>query len=98
MNLSQLSAVPTLIQISLDDEAIIAQYGEAITFWTYDRQPMSTFMALAKAEAAGFENMFGIIKDLILDERAVPILTNETMLPTAVLMKAIGKVVEMLGK
>ena len=47
MKLSQLTAKPQLIEISLDDEATIKEFGEPVTFSTWDRQNMDTFMKLA---------------------------------------------------
>ena len=98
MRLSQLTAKPQLIEIKLDDEDTIKQYGEAITFHTWDRQPMDVFMKLASATEGNASGIINIVKDLILDENGRPILTSETMLPTPVLMAAIAKVTEVLGK
>jgi hypothetical protein len=98
MKLSQLSAKPVLTQIILDDEDTMRQYGEPIDFWTWDRQPMDIFMKLASATQENTSGIINVVKTLILDENGKEILTNETMLPTNILMKAISKVTEMLGK
>ena len=98
MKLSQLSAKPQLIDVSIDDEATITEFGEAIEFWTWDRQPMDVFMKLASASNTDTQNIIGIVRTLILDEKGKEILKDDAMLPTHVLMKAIGKVTELLGK
>jgi len=98
MKLSQLTAKPQLIEVSLDDEDTIKEFGEAITFHTWDRQPMDVFMKLANTTSADTMNIINVVKTLILDETGKEILTKEVMLPTHVLMKAIGKVTELLGK
>ena len=98
MKLSQLTAKPQLIDIVIDDEATIAEFGEAITFFTWDRQPMDVFMKLASATTSDTMNIIGIVRTLILDEKGKEILTDDAMLPTHVLMKAITKVTELLGK
>ena len=46
MKLKSLSAKPQLIEIELGDEDIIKEFGEAISFHTWDRQSMETFMKL----------------------------------------------------
>lgn len=97
MKLSQLVAKPQLIEMTLDDEAIVAKFGEAITFHTWDRQPMTTFMALASATDGNATGIINIVVDLILDESGNKILTKENMLPTDVLMKAIAKITQTLG-
>lgn len=97
MRLSQLTAKPQLIEIQLDDEDTIKEYGEAITFHTWDRQPMEVFMRLATATDANTGAIIDIVKDLILDENGKHLLVGDTMLPTKVLMRVIGKVTTMLG-
>lgn len=98
MKLSQLAAKPQLIQIVLDDNEIIAEFGEVIEFWTWDRQPLETFMKLANAQTGDTGMMIDIVKNLILDEEGNNIISGENMLPTSVLMLAIQKIVEKLGK
>jgi len=98
MNLSQLTAKPQLILVKLDDEETLKEYKEAIEFYTWDRQPMDIFMRLASATQENTGNIIEIVKTLILDEKGNPILTNDVMLPTNILMRAITKVTEMLGK
>lgn len=97
MKLSQLSAKPQLIEISIDDEDTVKEFGEAITFHTWDRQPLDVFMKLANT-ANDTGSIIEVVKSLILDEKGKEILSKDTMLPTHVLMKAITKVTELLGK
>jgi hypothetical protein len=98
MNLSQLTAKPQLILIELNDEDIMKEFGEAITFHTWDRQPMDVFMRLANADHTNAGNIVEIVRTLILDEKGKEILTKEKALPTHILMKAISKVTDLLGK
>jgi hypothetical protein len=98
MKLSQLTAKPQLIDVHLDDEDTIKEFGESIEFWTWDRQPMETFMKLANADHGNTASIVEIVKTLILDENGKQILTDNAMLPTNVLMKVISKVTELLGK
>ena len=46
MHLSQLAAKPKLIEVIIESEEIIKEYGEPLAFHTWDRQPMETFMKL----------------------------------------------------
>lgn len=98
MKLNQLAAKPTLVAYSLDDEDTIKEFGEPIEFYTWDRQPLDVFMKLANANQKDMAGMISIVKTLILDEEGKEIVTDDTMLPTSVLVKVIGKVVESLGK
>jgi hypothetical protein len=98
MKLSQICSEPQLIEIKLDDEDIVKQYGEPLSFYTWDRQPMEVFMRLANVETKNAGELINIMKTLILDDDAKPIINDKNMLPTAVLMKAVTKVTEQLGK
>jgi len=98
MKLSQLAGKPQLIQIALDDEETVKEFGEALEFWTWDRQPMATFLKLASVDAANPTSIIESVKTLVLDEEGKEILTGDTTLPTKVMMRVISKVVEGLGK
>lgn len=97
MKLSQLTAKPKLVQVVLDDEEILTEYKESLEFYTWDRQPLDVFMKLANVERDNPSSIITIVKTLILDENAQEILTEDNMLPMNVLMKAIGKITDMLG-
>jgi len=98
MKLSQITSEPKLIEISLDDEATVKEFGEPLTFHTWDRQPMEVFMRLANVDQKNTGELIAIVKTLILDEKGKQILNDKNMLPTSVLMRAIAKVTEQLGK
>jgi hypothetical protein len=98
MKLSQLAGKPQLIQIALDDEDTVKEFGEALEFWTWDRQPMATFLKLASIDASNPSNIIESVKSLVLDEEGKEILTGDVTLPTKVMMRVISKVVEGLGK
>ena len=99
MKLSQLAAKPQLIKTTLDDTAIVETYGEVIEFWTWDRQPLETFMRLANmSQSADGGSIVAILRTLILNEDGTEIMTGDAVLPTDVLMAAIAKLTAALGK
>jgi hypothetical protein len=98
MKLSQITAEPKLVQVSLDDKDTVKEYGEPLVFYTWDRQPMDIFMRLANSDGNNPAGVIDVVKNLILDENGKPILNDKAMLPTVVMMKAITKVTEQLGK
>lgn len=98
MKLSQLTAKPVLVLVKIDDEETIKEYNEALEFYTWDRQPLDVFMRLANVNKDSTNSIIEIVRTLILDENGKEVLTEDNMLPTDVLMKAIGKVTDMLGK
>jgi|694.fasta_scaffold132552_4 hypothetical protein len=99
MKLSQLSKEPQLIEISIDDEEIVKEYGEPLVFYTWDRQPMDVFTRLAnQGEKADIGELLEIVRTLVLDEDGKEILTDKSTLPTPILMQVINKVIAQLGK
>ena len=98
MKLNTLVAKPQLVKCELNDEETIAEFGEAIEWWVWDRQPLATFMKFAGSEISSGEQIMSIMKDMILDETGQPLLQGDSTLPTAVLMKVMNKMTEVLGK
>lgn len=99
MKLSELSAQPQLVEISIDDKDTVKEFGEPLVFYSWDRQPMEIFTKLANiGSEQDTGNIIDIVKNLILDENGKQIVSDKNMLPSKVLMKAIGKVTELLGK
>lgn len=97
MKLSQLTAKPTLVLVTIDDEETITEFKEPLEFYTWDRQPLDVFMKLASVERNNSASIIEIVRTLILDENGKEILNEGNMLPMNVLMKAIGKVTDLLG-
>jgi hypothetical protein len=98
MKLSQLAAKPQLIKLSLDDEEIVKEYEEPVEFYTWDRQPLEVFMKLANTDNGNMSAMVDVVRTLILNEDGKPIIEGDTMLPSKLLIAAISKIVETLGK
>ena len=98
MKINQLASKPQLIKLTVDDEEIVAEYGEAIEFWTLDRQPLDTFMKLATASQTDPTQIIDIVRKLILDENGKQVIDGDQILPTSVFLKIIKKIVETLGK
>lgn len=98
MKLSTIAAKPTLIEIKIDDADVIEEFGEALSFWTWDRQPIGVFMQISNIKHENDTSIVDIVRKLILDEDGKQIITEDTTLPTKILLKAITKVTELLGK
>jgi hypothetical protein len=98
MKLTQITAKPKLVKMILDDEEIVKEYGEALEFWIYDRQPMDQFVRLAQMKPEDFQEMVSMVNGMVLDEDGAPVVKDDLVLPTGIMTKVIGKVVETLGK
>jgi hypothetical protein len=98
MKLAELAAEPKLIKIILDDEDLVKKYDEPLEFWIWDRQPIDSYMRMAKSTTDNFDDIVSAVNEMILDEEGKRIVQGNVMLPTNVLMKAFTKVIETLGK
>ena len=98
MKLNQLAAKPQLIKFVLDDEDTVKEFGESIEFWSWDRQPLDIFMQLANAQRNNQSSVIDIVRKLILDEEGKEIIKDDIVLPSNVMIRVIGKIVEQLGK
>jgi hypothetical protein len=98
MKINQLASKPKLIKLEIADEDTVAQYGEAVEFWTYDRQPLEVFMQLAENQGVDPKKVIDLVRTMILDEKGEQVIQGEVTLPTGVLLKIIEKIVETLGK
>jgi hypothetical protein len=98
MKLQALASKPQLVKVSIDDEAIVASYGEAIEFFIYDRQDMDTFMKLASLEGGGsVGEITTLVTDMVLDEKGDKILVDGNALPVDIMLKVVEKVITQLG-
>ena len=98
MKLQELASKPQLTEIIIDKEDIVEKYGESISFFIYDRLPVDTFTKLASLKSDDLPQMYGVMQDLILDEKGNPIMNEEVVLPTDILTECILKVSNFLGK
>jgi hypothetical protein len=98
MKINQLASKPQLVKLTLDSKDIVKTFGEAIDFWTFDRQPLEVFMKLAVNAGDNQAEVLNIVRTLILDEQGQQVIQGENMLPSKVLIEAVAKIVELLGK
>lgn len=100
MKLAQLAAKPQLVKITIDDPEITQRFSnsEPIEFYTWDRQPLSQFMSLAALDTTDTVSLLNAVRTMILDDTGQEIITEENVLPGPVLMTAMAKITETLGK
>jgi len=98
MDLKKLATKPQLIRVELNDEDIVKEYGEALEFYVWDKQPLTKFIHFANAEAANFGDLVSFCTELILDSEGQPVMSGDNILPAGILVKCVNRVVEQLGK
>lgn len=98
MNLKDIAKKPELIKLTLDDEDTVREYGEALEFYTWDRQPIDTFLKMANNIGQNTAMVVEVVQTLVLDSEGQQVMTDGVALPSAVLLRVINKIVEQLGK
>jgi len=96
--LSELAGKPSLTSIIIDDQDIVEKYGDELEFFVYDKLPISTYTKLASLDAKDAGQLYNAVKDLVLDEKGLPVVNDENTLPMDVMNAAILKVTDSLGK
>lgn len=98
MKLTDLAKKPQLTKVTLDDEDIVAEYGEPLDFYTWDRQPMDTFLKIASNDSKDFSVIANAMKTMVLDEDGNEVMRDGMVLPPKVLVAVFTKIVGQLGK
>jgi len=98
MKLNNLIAKPQLVKVELNDDETIAQFGEPIEWYVWDRQSLDRFLKLASSDGNPTEQIVESMREMVLDETGKPLLQGDDTLPTAVMLKVMNKMIEMLGK
>lgn len=98
INIKNLATKPVLVKVTLDDPEIVSNYGDALEFWVWDKQPLTKFIKFANAEQSNPAELIDFCSTLILDEAGNPVMTDGAILPATVLIKCVNRVVEQLGK
>jgi hypothetical protein len=73
-------------------------YKDTITFWTPDRQPLNIYLKLSQAIGKDQDESIELIKGLILDKDGNKVIVGDKVPPVAVMVAAMTKVMELLGK
>ena len=100
MNITELAVKPSLVKVVLDDESIVEEYGEALEFFVWDRQPLEKFMRFAGKSITNEDmpELIAFTKTMILDSEGNEVMSDGKLLPTSIMTRCITKVMEQLGK
>lgn len=99
MNIEQLKKKSELHQLCLDEEEIINNYGEPITFWIRDHIDINTYFDFYRYQSEkNGDELFNTIKRLVLTADGQPAIVDDEILPIDVTLNLLIKVNEFLGK
>lgn len=90
---------PKLIEIVLDDEGIITNYGEPITFFMRDFVDINTYFDFFRTQSEGKGDELNVLlRKIILNKEGEPAIGSEDGLPVDIAVAALTKIGETLGK
>ena len=98
MKLKELASKPQLKEIVIDNEKIVEKYGDSLSFYIQDKIPLEQYRKMATLNQEDVGHMIGMMKEMILDEDGLPVMSEGEVLPMDVLNAAVEKVTENLGK
>jgi hypothetical protein len=98
LKLTQLASKPQLVEVIIDKPEIVEAYGDSLSFFIMDRQPIDQFIKMATSTSDNYSEMIKMVNELILDEHGDKVLAEGEALPNDVMITVIGAVVERLGK
>ena len=82
MNISEFKIKPKIIEIEIDDEFIVKEYGDSIKFFMYDHLDLTTYFKFFKAQNEGnTDELLRIVKKIILDDKGKQVMNEEYELP-----------------
>ena len=99
MDIKELAKRPELIEVVIDDENIVNEYGEPITFYMKDQVDINTYFDFFRSqnEKSGDE-LNKLMASLILNKDGKPVLAEGEGFPIDISIAALTKINENLGK
>lgn len=98
-SLTEFAKTPELLEIVLDTEDIVKEYGEPIVFYMKDFVDINTYFDFFRSQADGNNaGLTAILRKLILNSEGKPVLTQDQELPVDLSIAALSKINENLGK
>jgi hypothetical protein len=99
MDIKKLAKKPELIEIVIDDETIVKDYGDSITFWMKDQLDINTYFDFYRSQGEkDGEDLNRIIAKLVLNKDGKPVLGEGETFPIDITVSVLTKINENLGK
>lgn len=99
MDIGKLAKKPELVEIKLDDQDLIENYGEEITFWMKDHLDLSTYFDFYKfQQESTSEQLMATLRKIILNAEKQPAIADDEILPVDITLAVLVKINDQLGK
>ena len=99
MDIKQLAKKPELVEVTLDDDNLVKEYGETITFWMKDFVDINTYFDFFRSQSDNSgQELNTLMRKIILNKEGLPVLADDEALPIDISVAALTKINETLGK
>ena len=99
MDISKLAKKPQLIELVLDSEDIIDQFGEPISFYMKDHMGVGTYFDFYRLQQQEDDALLNdLIRKLVLKQDGTPALAEDEVLPVKLILAILMKINDFLGK
>jgi hypothetical protein len=99
MDIKNFAAKPQLVEVVIDDEHIVSEYGETITFWMKDQVDINTYFELFKTQSdESGQGLQTVLSKIILNKEGKPVLGEEETFPVDITIAALTRINQILGK
>ena len=97
-SLTEFAKQPQLIEMVLDSDDIIAEYGEPIVFYMKDYVGINTYFDFFRAQSDKGGQIDTLLRMIVLNEKGEPALDADKALPVDIAVAVLAKVNENMGK
>jgi hypothetical protein len=99
MDIKKFARKPQLVEVALDDAALVEAYGDTIKFWMYDFVDINTYFDFFRSQSDKNDNQLNaMLRSIILNAEGKPSLEEGDSLPIDIAVAALTKINEILGK
>lgn len=96
--LKDLSSKPKLVSLVINSPEVVEEFGDELEFFILDRMSSEQYVELISMDKTDVRAMYMMLKDMILDEEGLPVIDSERTLPPKLLVEAVVKITEHMGK
>jgi hypothetical protein len=99
MDIKKLAKKPELIEVILDEDAIVKEYGEPITFFMKDFVDINTYFDFFRSQNQKTgDELAQLLAKIILNKDGNTVLGPDEAFPIDITIAALTKINEQLGK
>jgi len=99
MDIKKFAKKAELVEIILDEEAIVSEYGEPITFYMKDFVDINTYFDFFRAQSTkSGDELQGLLSKIILNKEGKVVLEEGEHFPIDITIAALTRINECLGK